>query len=159
MASLLAVWPMAESISDSAVCTGKVTSLKPRLDQFDPMAGPQHEFGDWRHAPRPGNLSRPFRACSHFNVIPRAMPWAEIWPPRWGFGMPCRCPHLQRVVHLGFGTVERLQEYRTTLITSRWRTSGWGNRRCPIPSPSPCRMYRWSPGATRLQRNCSCRWN
>ena len=61
----------------------------------------------------PGGLSRPFRACSRFHARPRALPWTGILPPRWGFG-PAKLDALVRKVE----AVERLQEYRTALITA-----------------------------------------
>jgi hypothetical protein len=60
-----------------------------------------------RHARCSANLFRPFRALISFHVQPRALPWAGLFPPRWGFGWP-------KVE----AAVERLQEYRTALITA-----------------------------------------
>ena len=67
-----------------------------------------------RPAGYPGVLSRPFRACSRFHARPRALPWTGILPPRWGFG-PAKLDALVGKVE---AAVERLQEYRTALITA-----------------------------------------
>ncbi len=62
----------------------------------------------------PGILFRPFRALISFHVSPRALPWAVMLSPRWGFEW-AKLDALVGKVELA---VERLQEYRTALITA-----------------------------------------
>jgi hypothetical protein len=89
---------------------------------------------DWR-----GDLFRPFRACFDFNVIPRALPWAGLWPPRWGFGMA----KLDALVGKAAEAVERLQEYRTALITAA--VTGKIDVRGSIATSQPKQVMSASP--------------
>ena len=74
-----------------------------------PSQSPRH-----RHRHVSAIVCCPFRALTIFHIQPRALPWAVIVPPRWGFGMA----KLDVLVGKVEEAVERLQEYRTALITA-----------------------------------------
>ena len=70
-------------------------------------------------------LFRPFRASVCVAGYPRALPWAVVVPPRWGSEpkaiaayLDLETAKLDALMAKVEDAIERLQEYRTVLITA-----------------------------------------